>query len=198
MKQKIMPAIYLILLLTLMLLPAGCARPDHAEGLKQTSLPAFASDSVRATEGAVSGAGQEAETSSAGADNDRGELPRVGMRASKEQIARWLIMGMDRSVLSEPNKTYPYASNKYAYISADKIWYIWLDENRIVIKVEAANELKRTQKPSETSKYRPGTFKVYEPEVEGFSNSEDFYDYYYDDFADYWDAENYYYEHGGE
>lgn len=36
-----------------------------------------------------------------------------------------------------------------------------------------------------------------DPSVDGFSNPEDFYDWYWDDFFDYYDAENYYYEHGG-
>lgn len=36
-----------------------------------------------------------------------------------------------------------------------------------------------------------------EPSVDEFSNPEDFYDFYYDDFADYYDAEDYYNEHGG-
>ncbi len=35
------------------------------------------------------------------------------------------------------------------------------------------------------------------PSVEGFSNPEDFYDWYMDDFYDYYDAEDYYYDHGG-
>lgn len=37
-----------------------------------------------------------------------------------------------------------------------------------------------------------------DPSVDGFRNPEDFYDYYWDDFFDYEDAEAYYYEHGGE
>ncbi len=36
-----------------------------------------------------------------------------------------------------------------------------------------------------------------EPSVEGFSNEEDFYDYYYYDFFDYEDAAAYYRKHGG-
>lgn len=36
-----------------------------------------------------------------------------------------------------------------------------------------------------------------EPSVDGFSDPEDFYDWYRDDFFDYYDAEDYYYEHGG-
>lgn len=35
------------------------------------------------------------------------------------------------------------------------------------------------------------------PSVDDFSNPEDFYDWYWDDFIDYYDAEDYYYEHGG-
>ncbi len=36
-----------------------------------------------------------------------------------------------------------------------------------------------------------------DPSVEGFSNPEDFYDWYWDDFFDYEEAENYYESHGG-
>lgn len=35
------------------------------------------------------------------------------------------------------------------------------------------------------------------PSVEGFSDPEDFYEWYWDDFFDYYDAEDYYYKHGG-
>jgi|GEM_PF-3400794 len=35
------------------------------------------------------------------------------------------------------------------------------------------------------------------PDTEYFSDPEDFYDYYYDDFLDYEEAEEYYYSHGG-
>lgn len=43
----------------------------------------------------------------------------------------------------------------------------------------------------------PGPVISHDPDVENFSNPEDFYDYYYYDFFDYYDAENYYYDHGG-
>lgn len=50
--------------------------------------------------------------------------------------------------------------------------------------------------------YVPGNGggKTYDtgPSVDGFSNPEDFYDWYWDDFFDYEDAEDYYYSHGGE
>lgn len=49
--------------------------------------------------------------------------------------------------------------------------------------------------------YVPGNGggKTYDtgPSVDGFSNPEDFYDWYWDDFFDYEDAEDYYYSHGG-
>lgn len=34
-------------------------------------------------------------------------------------------------------------------------------------------------------------------DVSGYAAPEDFYEYYYDDFTDFEDAEEYYYEHGG-
>lgn len=44
-----------------------------------------------------------------------------------------------------------------------------------------------------------GGGKAYDtgPSVNGFSNPEDFYDWYWDDFFDFEDAEDYYYSHGG-
>ena len=49
-----------------------------------------------------------------------------------------------------------------------------------------------------TSTYTPRSGKTStDPSVEGFSHPEDFYEYYWDDFFDYEDAEDYYYEHGG-
>lgn len=44
-----------------------------------------------------------------------------------------------------------------------------------------------------------GGGKAYDtgPSVHGFSNPEDFYDWYWDDFFDFEDAEDYYYSHGG-
>lgn len=35
------------------------------------------------------------------------------------------------------------------------------------------------------------------PDVSGYYDPEDFYEWYYDDFSDYEEAEEYYYEHGG-
>ena len=43
-----------------------------------------------------------------------------------------------------------------------------------------------------TTKKSNGAF-----DVDDFNNPEDFYDWYWDDFVDYEDAEDYYYEHGG-
>ena len=49
-----------------------------------------------------------------------------------------------------------------------------------------------------TSTYTPKSGKSStDPSVEGFSHPEDFYEYYWDDFFDYEDAEDYYYEHSG-
>lgn len=47
--------------------------------------------------------------------------------------------------------------------------------------------------------YVPAKSAAYsrEPDVSRFKNPEDFYDWYWDDFFDYYDAEDYYYEHGG-
>lgn len=54
------------------------------------------------------------------------------------------------------------------------------------------------ERNSVSSSYTPKSGKSSTgPSVESFSHPEDFYDWYWDDFFDYEDAEDYYYEHGG-
>lgn len=54
------------------------------------------------------------------------------------------------------------------------------------------------ERNSVSSSYTPKSGKSSTgPIVESFSHPEDFYDWYWDDFFDYEDAEDYYYEHGG-
>ena len=54
--------------------------------------------------------------------------------------------------------------------------------------------------PSQRSAASPGSARREldtGPSTDGFYHPEDFYDWYKDDFIDYEDAEEYYYEHGG-
>ena len=54
--------------------------------------------------------------------------------------------------------------------------------------------------PSQRSAASPGSARREidtGPSTDGFYHAEDFYDWYKDDFIDYEDAEEYYYEHGG-
>ena len=59
---------------------------------------------------------------------------------------------------------------------------------------------KRNRSPSTytSTKKKKQTFSSNDPVVGDFTNPEDFYDWYYDDFFDYEEAEDYYYSHGGE
>ena len=58
---------------------------------------------------------------------------------------------------------------------------------------------KRNISPSTyTTTKKKQTFYNNDPVVDDFTNPEDFYDWCYDDFFDYEEAEDYYYSHGGE
>ena len=59
---------------------------------------------------------------------------------------------------------------------------------------------KRNQSPSTSTSAnkKKQTFSSNDPVVGDFTNPEDFYDWYYDDFFDYEEAEDNYYSHGGE
>ena len=58
-----------------------------------------------------------------------------------------------------------------------------------------------TPKPTPRSSTKAGSGKrrslTPSPNTSGYYSAEDFYDYYWDDFSDYEEAEDYYYSHGG-
>ncbi len=73
---------------------------------------------------------------------------------------------------------------------------LWISDDDTIIKVELYSV---AQQPGKTSSGSSGK-KPASPEfdVDAFSNPEDFYDWYMDDFIDLEEAEDYYYSHGGE
>ncbi len=83
---------------------------------------------------------------------------------------------------------------RYKFYNNGKCVFIALCDGGYVVEV-------RDYRVSESSSYVPknnsGSRYDNSPSVEGFSNPEDFYDWYYDDFFDYEEAEDYYYSHGG-
>ena len=66
-----------------------------------------------------------------------------------------------------------------------------------VREVKLYNEWKKYSSYNKSNSSEKETTYSHEPSVEGFSNEEDFYDYYYYDFFDYEDAAAYYRKHGG-
>lgn len=64
-------------------------------------------------------------------------------------------------------------------------------------KVTEVWDMRDSQQTTSVPKKKPNSSSNSGPNVEGFSDPEDFYDEYWDDFFDYEDAEDYYYDHGG-
>lgn len=78
----------------------------------------------------------------------------------------------------------------YYWYKGDKILFYATCEDGTVVRVGDYRDhpRSRTDGGTDVSSY---------PDVSGFSNPEDFYDFYSEDFADYYEAEDFYYEHGG-
>lgn len=85
-----------------------------------------------------------------------------------------------------------YTANLYDFYSGKNLIFTARCINGIVTQVW--DERGDPIKPYVPDKNHSATT---EPSVDGFNNPEDFYDWYWDDFFDYYDAEDYYYEHGG-
>ena len=86
---------------------------------------------------------------------------------------------------------------EYVYSFYNKNGYLVFEAVCVGDEVRSVTDYRKNPvAPFDPSKYRG---KIYDnsPSVDGFSNPEDFYDWYYDDFFDYYEAEDYYYSHGG-
>ena len=86
---------------------------------------------------------------------------------------------------------------EYTYSFYNKNGYLVFEAFCVGDEVRSVTDYRKNPvAPFDPSKYRG---KIYDnsPSVDGFSNPEDFYDWYYDDFFDYYEAEDYYYSHGG-
>lgn len=113
-------------------------------------------------------------------------FPSVGQYVSKSQLDQMHWEGND-------NKTCNVHTTKYLYTGGGEQYRLWISDYNSIKKV-----VKLSKSSSGTSAGKTGTSSLDTgPNVEGFSNPEDFYDWYWDDFFDYEDAEDYYYSHGG-
>ncbi|MBQ1734541.1 MAG: hypothetical protein II038_06640, partial [Lachnospiraceae bacterium] len=114
-------------------------------------------------------------------------FPSVGQYVSKSQLDQMRWEGND-------NKTCDVHTTKYLYTSRGGEKYrLWVSDYNCIKKV-----VKLLSSSSGSSTGKTGTKSLDTcPSVDGFSNPEDFYDWYWDVFFDYEDAEDYYYSHGG-
>ena len=120
-------------------------------------------------------------------------------------------VGMNEVLISSTGLG-PYHERYVKPYKKDTEWreyhvYYWYDyygmmtfwagcEDGIVIKIGDHRDYPK--KPFEPGRHTGyGPYIDPGPEVDGFSNPEDFYDFYSEDFDGYYDAEDYYYEHGG-
>lgn len=83
------------------------------------------------------------------------------------------------------------STQKYRYDTDNNSYTIWVDKKDNVVKVNSTRS--DTTSPSPSKEKKP----VSTPKVSGFSDPEDFYYWYYDDFYDFEEAEDWYYAHGG-
>lgn len=115
-------------------------------------------------------------------------FPSVGQYVSKSQLDQMHWEGND-------NKTCDVHTTKYLYTSGGGEKYrLWISDYNCIKKVVKL----LSSHSSGPSTVKSGTGGLNnEPSVDGFSHPEDFYDWYWDDFFDYEDAEDYYYSHGG-
>jgi hypothetical protein len=118
-------------------------------------------------------------------------LPFVGMAESE---IRNTSLGQPSDYVHESTAMVDgkaYYSYTYYFLKDGKLIYSARCVQGKVVEI-------RDDRNKKTGSSRPKTgTSSSEPSVEGFSHPEDFYEYYWEDFFEYADAEDYYYEHGG-
>ena len=113
-------------------------------------------------------------------------FPSVGQYVSKSQLDQMRWEGND-------NKTCDVHTTKYLYTGGGEQYRLWISDYNCIKKV-----VKLSKSSSGTSTGKTGKRSLDTgPSVDGFSDPDDFYYWYWDDFVDYEDAEDYYYSHGG-
>lgn len=167
-EKKVMK--YIIILICLLVL-SGCADSQS----KPTAKPKAASVPYHAVSTAPA---QETATVD----------PYVGMRVSTVPSA-WNWQGTDNKTVKDQSGN-KVKTTKYRYDTPTKIFTIWVNGSSCVVKV-SVTEIGGKRETGRKAVVTPSL------DVSGYAAPEDFYEYYYDDFTDFEDAEEYYYEHGG-
>ncbi len=115
--------------------------------------------------------------------------PYVGMYVPSRP-AGWSWQGTDNTSVKDKSGN-TVKTNKYRFDTDNNSYTIWVDKKDTVVKVNATRD--GTASPSPRPSKKPAST----PKVSGFSDPEDFYYWYYDDFYDFEEAEDWYYAHGG-
>ena len=109
--------------------------------------------------------------------------PYVGMYVGSSGHSGWIVGGTDYD-------TCTMTTTKYHYKTDNAYYVIWVNpKTNRVVKVQGGPSA--TYAPKKTAS--PYTDDEYD--TSSYSNAEDFYDDNYDNFFDYYDAEDYYNEH---
>ena len=116
-------------------------------------------------------------------------FPSEGQRVGAIQYNGMKRQYRDTKTCWCPTTLYLYTVREYTY-------KLWISDDDTIIKVELYSV---AQQPGKTSSGSSGK-KPASPEfdIDAFSNPENFYDWYMDDFIDFEEAEEYYYDHGGD
>lgn len=149
-----------------------------------------------------------------GFENDLKE--KYDQQKYKDDMYKAEIQKREREKLEKLKKCVPYVGMSSSYIADTSlgeptkyegdlkkgpVFYYFYSEGKIIFKVRCddgvVTEVWDHRKESNSSHKSHKNIKPDEPSVDGFSNPEDFYDWYWEDFTEYYDAEDYYYEHGG-
>lgn len=141
-------------------------------------------------------------------DRNIKELVEFELQAHEDRIRRGVpYVGMGESRIGDTSLGKPsdkvehstgikdgkrYTSNIYYFYDGEYLIFTAKCVDRFVTEVwDYRDDPIKPRVPNKNHLSNTG------PSVDGFLNPEDFYDWYRDDFFDYYDAEDYYYKHGG-
>ncbi|MBR0135952.1 MAG: hypothetical protein IJM18_07100 [Clostridia bacterium] len=113
-------------------------------------------------------------------------FPSVGQHVTQAQLNGMTWRGLDSQTFDEQTTIYLYIDNGNQY-------RLWITKYYCIKKVV---KLSGTSSGSTPGKTGTSSFDNV-PSVDGYSDPEEFYEWNWDNFYDFEDAESYYYEHGG-
>ena len=125
--------------------------------------------------------------------------PYVGMQVDREGIDAWTFVGVTETRTRPNGERCWECIFRHTYDGAEYTIYVANDTFR-VLRVERKDPEppeQRTRNDSRTTDTKGGVLELTDPDPSGFYSPEDFYDWYYDDFYDFEEAEEWYYSHGG-